>query len=58
MTLYEKSGHLGGWFRTKTVGYGSEGKEVEFELGPRTLRPWTLAALPVFDMVCLIQSGY
>ena len=50
ITIYEKSAHLGGWFKTKHVKYG-EGKEVAFEQGPRTLRPWTLSALPVFDMI-------
>ena len=49
ITLYEKSGRLGGWLNSKRVEYN--GGSVLFEQGPRTLRPWSVAGLVTLDMV-------
>ncbi|TGZ78638.1 Protoporphyrinogen oxidase [Ascodesmis nigricans] len=49
VTLIEKSGRLGGWIRSKKVGH--ERGTVRFDMGPRTLRPWSSAGLGTLDMI-------
>lgn len=49
VTLYEKSGRVGGWLQSETIAV-DEG-EVVFEYGPRTLRTAVPACLPLLDLV-------
>ncbi|PWW73363.1 Protoporphyrinogen oxidase [Tuber magnatum] len=49
VTLYEKLDRLGGWLNTKRVE--SEDGTIQFEQGPRTIRPWTASGLVTIDMI-------
>ncbi|RPA94850.1 Protoporphyrinogen oxidase [Choiromyces venosus 120613-1] len=49
VTLYEKLDRLGGWLHTKRVE--SEDGIIQFEQGPRTIRPWTVSGLVTIDMI-------
>lgn len=49
VTLYEKSGRLGGWLLSEKIPV--DGGEVVFEHGPRTLRTAVPACLPLIDLV-------
>ncbi|KAG0638328.1 hypothetical protein HOY80DRAFT_968124 [Tuber brumale] len=49
VTVYEKLDRLGGWFNTKRVE--SEDGTIQFEQGPRTIRPWTVSGLVTIDMI-------
>lgn len=51
VTLYEKSGRVGGWLQSETIAV-DEG-EVVFEYGPRTLRTAVPACLPLLDLVSI-----
>lgn len=49
VTLYEKSGRLGGWMLSERIPV--DGGDVVFEYGPRTLRTAAPACLPLIDLV-------
>ncbi|CUS12361.1 unnamed protein product [Tuber aestivum] len=49
VTLYEKLDRLGGWLNTKRIE--SEDGTIQFEQGPRTIRPWTVSGLVTIDMI-------
>lgn len=49
VTLYEKSGRLGGWMLSERIPV--DGGDVLFEYGPRTLRTAAPACLPLIDLV-------
>lgn len=54
VTLYEKTGRVGGWLQSETIPV--EDGEVVFEYGPRTLRTAIPACLPLLDLVGIL--GY
>ncbi|OJJ86102.1 oxygen-dependent protoporphyrinogen oxidase [Aspergillus glaucus CBS 516.65] len=49
VTLYEKSGRLGGWMLSERIPV--DGGGVVFEYGPRTLRTAAPACLPLIDLI-------
>ncbi|BCR92742.1 oxygen-dependent protoporphyrinogen oxidase [Aspergillus chevalieri] len=49
VTLYEKSGRLGGWMLSERIPV--DGGDVLFEYGPRTLRTAAPACLPLIDLI-------
>ncbi|EYE95060.1 oxygen-dependent protoporphyrinogen oxidase [Aspergillus ruber CBS 135680] len=49
VTLYEKSGRLGGWMLSERIPV--DGGDVVFEYGPRTLRTAAPACLPLIDLI-------
>ena len=49
ITIYEGSGRLGGWLKSKAVNVANG--QILFEEGPRTLRPSTPAAFVTLEMV-------
>lgn len=52
VTLYEKTGRVGGWLQSETIPV-EDGGEVVFEYGPRTLRTVIPACLPLLDLVSI-----
>ncbi|CCX33660.1 Similar to Protoporphyrinogen oxidase; acc. no. Q10062 [Pyronema omphalodes CBS 100304] len=50
ITIYESSPHLGGFLSTITLTLPS-GEDIQFETGPRTLRPGTLESLVLLDVI-------
>lgn len=53
ITIYESTGRLGGWVKTN-VARGPNGY-INFEAGPRNIRPMTTNALVTLDIVCYLE---
>ncbi|KAI5797900.1 hypothetical protein DFH27DRAFT_560747 [Peziza echinospora] len=49
ITLYEKSDRLGGWLNTKEIT--TKDGRIQFECGPRTIRPGPIAGLATIDLI-------